>query len=116
MTDHHDADHQVEPPRRRRTRKPTRSPRVETPEEAEARARTAEDKRRMNLRFVIEFAQRIRRESDLYHFAHVRRWDHRPGRWTAEQVEQARQFLHGFLRPDGTPQADPIRRKGRWRV
>ena len=70
----------------------------------------------INLRAVITEAQRIRRESDLYNLAHQRRWSHRPREWTAEQIDTARRFLQGFIRTDGTPPPDPIRRKGRWRL
>jgi hypothetical protein len=90
--------------------------RTETAEEGARRARAAEEKRQTNLRAVLAEAQRIRRESDLYHLAHTRRWDHRPGHWTAEQIDTAGRFLQGFIRSDGTPQPDPVRRKGRWRL
>ena len=104
--------HQVvtpEPPR-------IEPPRLETAEETARRAESAEEKRLANLRAVLRQAQEIRRESDLYHLAHTRRWHHSPRRWTAAQVEEARQFIGGFIRPDGMPQADPIRRKGKWRL
>jgi hypothetical protein len=90
--------------------------RRELAEEAEQRAQSAEEKRRVNLRAVIAEAQRLRRESDLYYLAHDRRWDHHPSRWTAEQIDTARRFLQGFVRPDGTPDPYPVRRKGRWRL
>jgi hypothetical protein len=99
-----------------RPTEPPRPPRLETAEEASAKARCADEKRLANLRAVIRQAQEIRRESDLYHFAQAHRWPFSPKRWTAAQIEEARQFLAGFIRPDGTPQADPIRRKGRWRL
>lgn len=90
--------------------------RTETAEEGARRARAAEEKRRVNLHDVLAEAQRIRRESDLYYLAHTRRWEHHPSRWTAEQIDTARRFLQGFIRTDGTPQPDPIRRKGKWRL
>lgn len=90
--------------------------RVETAEEKARREEQAEAKRRENLRAVLAEAQRIRRESDLYHLAHIRRWSHHPGRWTAEQIDEARRFVASFINPDGIPQAEPIRRKGRWRL
>jgi len=89
---------------------------VETAEERARRAELAEAKRRENLRAVLAEAQRIRRESDLYRHAQVNRWSHHPGRWTAEQIAAARRFLAGFIRPDGTPDPHPVRRKGRWRL
>ena len=106
--------HQVVPPQLvPPTAEPPRAPTVE---ETTRRAESAEAKRLANLRAVIRRAQEIRRESDLYSFAHSRRWHHSPKRWTAAQIDEARRFLEGFIRPDGTPQADPIRRKGRWRL
>ena len=106
--------HQVVPPQLvPPTAEPPRAPTVE---ETTRRAEDREAKRLANLRAVLAEAQRIRRESDLYSFAHSRRWDHRPARWTAAQIDEAQQFLAGFIRPDGMPQADPIRRKGRWRL
>jgi hypothetical protein len=96
--------HQVEPGR------------IETPEEADRREQLREHKRREQLRAVIARAQEIRRESDLHHLAHIRRWSHRPIDWTPEQIDEAGRFLSGFIRPDGTPQPHPIRRKGKWRL
>jgi hypothetical protein len=90
--------------------------RTETPEEALRRARAAEEKRRANLRAVLAEAQRIRREGDLYDHAHLQRWSHHPSQWTAEQLDRARQFLAGFIRPDGTPDPHPVRRGGKWRL
>ena len=90
--------------------------RTETPEEAEGRAHAAEAKRRENLRAVLAEAQRLAREGDLYYHAHQQRWSHHPGQWTAEQLDGARQFLAKFIRPDGTPDPHPVRRKGRWRL
>lgn len=101
--------HQVVPP----TVEP---PRLETTEERARRAQAAEDKRLANLRAVLRRAQEIRRESDLYHLAHVRKWHHCPKRWTPEQIDEARRFVESFVSADGIPQADPIRRKGRWRL
>jgi hypothetical protein len=91
-------------------------PRRPTAEETARRAESAEAKRLTNLRAVLRTAQEIRRESDLYNLAHLRRWHHSPKRWTPEQIDEARKFLASFIRPDGQPQADPIRRKGRWRL
>jgi hypothetical protein len=108
------APHQVEPPQLvPATIEPTR---LETAEEKARREQAREAKRLENLRAVLRRAQEIRRESDLYHLAHVRKWHHCPKRWTPEQIDEARKFVEGFIRPDGTPQADPIRRKGRWRL
>ena len=108
---------QVVPPRLvPPTAEPPRSPRLETSEERSRRAESAESKRLANLRAVLRRAQEIRRESDLYHLAHVRKWHHSPKRWTPEQIDEARRFVESFVNPDGIPQADPIRRKGRWRL
>lgn len=111
---HQVVHHQAEPPQLvPPTAEPPRSPRLET---AEERSRRAESKRLANLRAVLRRAQEIRRESDLYHLAHVHKWHHCPKRWTPEQIDEARRFVESFVNPDGIPQADPIRRKGRWRL
>ena len=91
-------------------------PRLETADERARRAESAAEKRLENLRAVIRRAQEIRRESDLYSYAHSHRWHHSPRRWTAAQIDDARRFLDGFIRPDGKPQSQPIRRKGKWRL
>jgi hypothetical protein len=91
-------------------------PRVETLEEQLARRQREAEKRLTNLRAVLARARAIRRESDLYHLAHTSRWHHAPKQWTSAQVETARRFLEAFIRSDGTPQPDPIRRKGKWRL
>jgi hypothetical protein len=91
-------------------------PRLETAAEATAKLARADAKRLEQLRAVIRRAQEIRRESDLYNMAHERRWHHSPRRWTAEQIQTAGRFLEGFIRPDGLPQADPTRRKGKSRL
>ena len=100
----------------RRAKLSAEPPRVETADEHARREHQAEEKRLANLRAVIRRAQEIRRESDLYHLAHLRKWHHSPKRWTPEQIDEARKFVESFIRPDGTPQADPIRRKGKWRL
>jgi hypothetical protein len=106
--------HPAEPPQLvAPTAQPPRAPTAEvTARKAEAR----EEKRLSNLRAVIRRAQEIRREGDLYHLAHTRKWHHSPSRWTPEQIDEARKFVESFVSPDGVPQADPIRRKGRWRL
>ena len=38
---------------------------------------------------LITEAQRLDREIDLYRYAHVHRWSHHPGQWTAEQIDEA---------------------------
>ena len=91
-------------------------PRLDSTEAQLRRKADAEAKRLKNLRAVLATAREIRRESDLYHLAHTSRWHHSPKRWTSEQVDTARRFLQGFVRPDGTPQPHPIRRKGKWRL
>lgn len=95
---------------------PGAPPRVETAEERATRAHSAEEKRLTNLRALLRQAQAIRRESDLYSHAHSHRWHHSPKRWTPEQIDEATRFIAGFLRNDGTPQPDPVRRKGNWRL
>jgi hypothetical protein len=65
-------------------------------------------------RQLLERARSIGREADLYYHAHLARWPHRPSAWTADQRARLDAFLDGFLRPDGTPQPVPHRRrKGR---
>jgi hypothetical protein len=106
--------HQVEPPQL--VPPVAEPPRLETPEERARRAHSAEEKRLTNLRAVLRLAQEIRREGDLYYHAHHRRWHHSPRRWTAEQIQGAREFLEKFRRPDGTYDPKPLTRKGRWRL
>jgi hypothetical protein len=91
-------------------------PRLESAEEKARRAESAEEKRLANLRTLLGRAREIRRESDLYNMPHSRRWHHSPKRWTAEQIAEARRFVESFVSPDGISQADPIRRKGKWRL
>jgi len=65
-------------------------------------------------RQLLERAQAIGREADLWYHAHLGRWPTRPSAWTAEQRRAMQAFLDGFLRPDGTPQPVPhCRRKAR---
>jgi hypothetical protein len=65
-------------------------------------------------RQLLERAQSIGREADLWYHAHLGRWPHRPTLWTAEQRRSMSSFLDLFLRPDGTPQPVPhSRRKAR---
>jgi hypothetical protein len=62
-------------------------------------------------RQLLERAQSIGREADLYYHAHLGRWPTRPSAWTAAQRREAEAFLAGFIRPDGTPQ--PVPHRGR---
>jgi hypothetical protein len=77
-------------------------PRLETAEEAARRSRAAEAKRLEDLRALIRLAQDGRRESDLRYHAHLKRWSHHPIEWTAGQIDEARRFIEGFRREDGT--------------
>ena len=61
-------------------------------------------------RQLVERAQAIGRESDLYYQAHLGRWPTRPSLWTVDQRRAAEAFLQGFIRPDGTAQPVPHRR------
>ena len=91
-------------------------PRLETSDERARRAESAEDKRLTNLRAVLRLALEIRREGDLYRHAAAQRWPFTLKRWTAEQIEAARQFLQTFRRPDGTYEPKPARRNGKGRL
>ena len=62
-------------------------------------------------RQLIERAQAIGRESDLWYHAHLERWPTRASAWTAEQRREAEAFLARFIRPDGHPQPVPHRRR-----
>ena len=62
-------------------------------------------------RQLLERAQSIGREADLWYHAHLARWPTRPSAWTAAQRREAEDFLRGFIRPDGTPQPVPHRRR-----
>jgi hypothetical protein len=62
-------------------------------------------------RQLLERARAIGREADLWYHAHLGRWPHRPSLWTAEQRRSMSSFLDRFLRPDGTPQPVPHRRR-----
>ncbi len=64
-------------------------------------------------RKVVERAQAIGREGDLYYTVHLKRWPWKPSAWTPAIIEQLTAFLAGFIRPDGTPQPVPHRRKRR---
>jgi hypothetical protein len=65
-------------------------------------------------RQLIERAQSIGREADLWYHAHLRRWPTWPSAWTAAQRAEAEAFLAKFIRPDGLPQpVRPRRRKPR---
>jgi hypothetical protein len=63
------------------------------------------------VRQLLERAQSIGREADLWYHAHLGRWPSRPSAWTAAQRRDAEVFLRGFIRPDGTPQ--PVPHRGR---
>jgi hypothetical protein len=106
--------HQAEPPQL--VPPAAEPPRLETAEERARRTQAAKDKRLANLRAVLRLAQEIRREGDLYYHAHHQRWHHSPKRWTAEQIQSAREFLEKFRRTDGTWDPKPLTRKGRWRL
>ena len=71
------------------------------------RARASEGRK------VVERAQSIGREGDLYYTVHVRRWPRKPSSWTPEIIAELSAFLDGFIRPDGTPQPVPHRRRKR---
>lgn len=60
---------------------------------------------------LVARAQAIGREQDLYYQVHLGRWPHRPSAWTAEQRARLGAFLDGFIRPDGTPQPVPHRKR-----
>jgi hypothetical protein len=62
-------------------------------------------------RQLLERAQAIGREADLWYHAHLGRWPHRPSAWSIEQRRDMAAFLDGFIRPDGTPQPVPHRRR-----
>src|SRR5690349_7082912 len=62
-------------------------------------------------RQVLERARSIGREEDLYYHAHLARWGHHPSAWTADQRARLDAFLDGFIRPDGTPQPVPYRKR-----
>jgi hypothetical protein len=62
-------------------------------------------------RQLLERARSIGREADLFSHAHLARWPHHPSAWTAEQRLAMSAFLDRFIRPDGTPQPVPHRRR-----
>jgi len=62
-------------------------------------------------RQLLERAQSIGREADLWYHAHLGRWPTRPSAWTAEQRLAMSAFLDRFLRPDGRPQPVPHRKR-----
>jgi hypothetical protein len=101
--------------RRRQAALKAAETRRQTAAEASAQAEDREAKRLINLRALLAEAQRIGREADLYYRAHTGRWSHHPSRWTPEQIDEARRFLAGFIRPDGTPQPVPHRKARRYR-
>jgi hypothetical protein len=60
---------------------------------------------------LIARAQAIGRESDLYYRAHLARYGSRASQWSVEQRQALDRFLDGFIRPDGTAQPVPHRRR-----
>ena len=62
-------------------------------------------------RMLIRQAQAIGREADLWYHAHLNRWPTRPTDWSGEHRRAAEEFLKSFIRPDGTPQPVPHRRR-----
>jgi hypothetical protein len=91
---------------RTRTAKQASAPTAEPVAEPEPDAPTA--------RQLLDRAQAMGREEDLFSHAHLARWAHRASAWTAEQRAALNAFLDRFLRPDGTPQPVPhCRRKAR---
>jgi hypothetical protein len=62
-------------------------------------------------RQLLERAQSIGREADLWYHAHLGRWPTHPSAWTAEQRLAMSAFLDRFIRPDGTPQPVPHRKR-----
>jgi hypothetical protein len=62
-------------------------------------------------RQLLDRARSIGREADLFSHAHLARWPHRPSDWTAQQRAALDAFLDRFIRPDGTPQPVPHRKR-----
>jgi hypothetical protein len=62
-------------------------------------------------RQLLERARSIGREADLWHHAHIGRWPHHATAWTSEQRRGMSSFLDLFIRPDGTPQPVPHRKR-----
>jgi hypothetical protein len=62
-------------------------------------------------RQLLDRARSIGREQDLWYHAHIGRWPHHAIAWTAEQRRSMSSFLDRFLRPDGTPQPVPHRKR-----
>jgi hypothetical protein len=60
---------------------------------------------------LVARAQAMARESDLYYHAHLARYGSRPSQWGVEQRQDLDRFLDGFIRPDGTVQPVPHRRR-----
>ena len=85
-----------------RTRAARQAP-AESTAPAEPDAPTARD--------LLERACSIGREQDLWYHAHIGRWPHHAAAWTAEQRRSMSTFLDLFIRPDGTPQPVPHRRR-----
>jgi hypothetical protein len=88
---------------RTRAAKQASAPAAEPVAEPEPTAPTA--------RQLLERARSIGREADLFYQAHLARWGHRPSAWTADQRARLDAFLDGFIRPDGTPQPVPHRKR-----
>jgi hypothetical protein len=62
-------------------------------------------------RQLLDRARSIGREDDLSYHAHLQRWGHHPSVWGADQRAALAAFLDRFLRPDGTPQPVPHRKR-----
>jgi hypothetical protein len=62
-------------------------------------------------RSLIDRSQAIGREEDLYYHAHLSRYGFRPSQWTVAQRQDLARFLAGFIRPDGSVEPVPHRRR-----
>ena len=62
-------------------------------------------------RDLLERARSIGREADLWYHAHLGRWPHHATAWTPEQRRSMSSLLDLFIRPDGTPQPVPHRKR-----
>jgi hypothetical protein len=62
-------------------------------------------------RQLLDRARSIGREEDLLYHVHLQRWGHHPSVWGCEKRTAAAAFLDKFIRPDGTPQPVPHRKR-----
>jgi hypothetical protein len=97
--------------RQRRREAALKAARTRAAKQASAEPDLAPEPDAPTARDLLDRARSIGREADLWYHAHIGRWPHHASAWTDEQRRSMSSFLDLFLRPDGTPQPVPHRRR-----